>query len=134
MGPGGECEPDAVADGNCVSAFGDDAGETRNDEERECVADLLDLHANDPGDLIDAIWGREFSTCVCPELDWRLVLWIHSDRVCCLPVYVLQAEGPFEDREQIGRTGEPGVELPVQQSDFAGRLFHSLVGNAVSCF
>src|SRR5271168_13424 len=107
MGPGGECKPDAVADGDGVSALGDDAGETRDDEELECVADLLDVYVDDPGDAADAVGDCEFGACVCAELDWRLVLWVHSDCVCGLPVYVLQAEGPFEVGEPVGVAGEP---------------------------
>src|SRR5580700_5688283 len=109
MGPGGECEPDAVADGDGVSALGDDAGEARDDEELECVADLLDVYANDSGDAADAVGDREFGACVCAELDRRLVLWVHPDRVCGLPVYVLQAEGSFEVGESARVAGEPRV-------------------------
>ena len=65
MGSGGECEPDAVADGDGVSALGDDAGEARDDEELECVADLLDVYADDSGDAADAVGDCEFGACVC---------------------------------------------------------------------
>ena len=40
MGPGGECVADAVAHGDGVSAFGDDAGKARHDEDVEYVADV----------------------------------------------------------------------------------------------
>src|SRR5580698_6591397 len=118
MGSGGECKPDAMADRDSVSALGHDAREARDDEELECVADLLDVHADNSGDAADPVGSRLFGACVCAEFDWRLVLWVHSHRVCRLPVYVLQATRSFEDGKQTGRTGEPGVELSVQQSDF----------------
>src|ERR1700723_2210883 len=114
MGPGGECESHAMADGDRVSPFRDDAGKTRDDEELECVADLLDVHADDSGDAADAVGDCEFGACVCAELDWRLVLWVHPDCVWGVPVYVLPAEGSFEVGEQAGVAGEPRVELPVQ--------------------
>ncbi len=60
MGPGGECQPDAVADGDGVSALGDDAGEARDDEDVERLADLLDVPADDPGDAADALGHCEF--------------------------------------------------------------------------
>ena len=124
---------DALADGDGVSALGDDAGEARDDEELECVADLLDVHADDSGDATDAVGSCVFGACVCAKFDWRLVLWVHSDCVCGLPVYVLQATRSFEDGEQTGRTGKPGVELPVQQSDLARGVLYGSVGNVVSC-
>src|SRR3954466_13918316 len=109
MGPGGECEPHAMADGDGVSAFGDDAGEARDDEELECVADLLDVSADDFRDTADAVGDCELGACVCAEFDWWMVLWIYPDCVCGLPVYVLQAAGSFEVGEPAGVAGEPRV-------------------------
>ncbi len=66
-------QSDAVADGDGVSALGDDAGEARDDEELECVADLLDVYADDSGDAADAVGDCEFGACVCAESnigDW----------------------------------------------------------------
>src|SRR5579883_2210481 len=45
LGPGGKCLADAVAHRHRISAFGDDAGKTRHDEELERLADLLHLRA-----------------------------------------------------------------------------------------
>src|ERR1700748_1211635 len=94
-----ERESDAVADGDGVSALGDDAGKARDDEELECVAHLLDVYADDPWNAADAGGDCELSACVCAEFNRRLVLWLHSDCVCGLFVYVLQAAGSFEERE-----------------------------------
>src|ERR1700692_814899 len=105
MGSGGECEPDALADGDGVSTLGDDAGEARDDEELECVAHLLDVHAYDSGDAADAVGDCELGSWVCAECDWRFVLWVHPDSVCDLSVYFFQAEGPLEVGEQAGVAG-----------------------------
>ncbi len=59
-----------MADGDGVSALGDDAGEARDDEELECVAHLLDVHADDSGDAADSVGDCEFGACVCAEFDW----------------------------------------------------------------
>src|SRR5438270_771648 len=109
MGPGGECQPDAVADGDGVSALGDDAGEAWDDEELECVADLLDVSADDSGDAADAVGDCELGACLCAVCYWQLVLWVHSDCICGLPVYVFQAAGSFEVGEQAGVAGESRV-------------------------
>src|ERR1700761_3682575 len=70
LGSGGECEPDAVADGDGVSALGDDAGEARDDEELECVAHLLDVYVDDSGNSADAVGDCELGARVCTEFDW----------------------------------------------------------------
>src|ERR1700744_563599 len=47
MGSGRERLADAMAHRYRLPALSDDAGEARHDEELECVADLLHLHALD---------------------------------------------------------------------------------------
>src|SRR5215469_12924080 len=131
MGPGGECEPDAVADGNGVSALGDDAGEARDDEELERVAHLLDVSADDSGDAADAVGDCEFGACVRAVVDWWMVLRVHPGGVCGLLVYFLQAERPSKEREQAGVAGEPRVELPVQQHDSADGLLYGALGDTL---
>ena len=53
-----------MADRDGVSAFGDDAGEARDDEELERVAYLLDISADDFGNTVDAVGTGEFGPCV----------------------------------------------------------------------
>src|SRR5215469_483353 len=133
MGPSGECFADAVADRDGVSAFGDDAGEARDDEELECMAHLLNVSADDAGNAADTVGDCEFGSCVRAVVDWRMVLWFHPGGVFGLPFYFLRAEGPFEEREPAGVVGEPGIELFVQQYDSADGLLYGALGNALPC-
>ena len=65
MGPGGERFPAAVADHDCVSAFGDDAGEARHDEDVEHVAHLHHVSAGDFRHVPHAQRRGEFGARVC---------------------------------------------------------------------
>ncbi len=60
---------------------------------------------------------------------WFVV--VHGDRAGGVPVHVLQAARPPEDREPAGVAGEPRVELPVQQHGVAGGLLYGALGHAV---
>src|ERR1019366_5984410 len=50
--------------GHGVPAFGDDAGEARDDEGLERVAGLRDVHAVHPGDVADANWDCQLGARV----------------------------------------------------------------------
>src|ERR1700722_942517 len=73
VGSGGECVATAMDYWDCVSAFGDDAGEARDDEGVECVARLYNLHAVHSGDFAYALGRGEFGACVRAILDRELV-------------------------------------------------------------
>src|SRR6185312_5787218 len=86
MGPGGKCVADAMADRDGVSAFGDDAGKARQEEDLERVADLRHFHADDCGNSADAVPAGEFGACLCAVAHRELVLDFPGD--CAGGVFV----------------------------------------------
>ena len=81
------------------------------------------FHADDSGDAADAVGDCEFGACVCAVEYRGLVLWVHPDCVCGLPVYVLQAAGSFEEENRL-------ESLVSRESSF---LFNNLILLA-ACF
>jgi hypothetical protein len=80
LGPGGERELHAMADGHGLSALCDDAGKERHDEELERVAHLLHVSADAAGHAADARGAGEFGACVCAVVDRNMVCGVHGDR------------------------------------------------------
>ena len=123
MGPSGEREPDAVADGYGVSALGDDAGEARDDEELERVAHLLDLFADDPGHAADSRRHGEFGACLCV---FNIGEWFYGFILIVLAVCLFTF---FKQRDHLVR--ENRLEsLVSRESSF---LFNNMVLLA-ACF
>src|SRR5579864_7155307 len=127
LGSGGECVAAAMDYGDCVSAFGDDAGETRDDEGLECVAGVHHLHALHSGDIAYALWCGEFGACVRAVVDWELVCGFSGACFYCLLLGLLAEPGLFAQRQSVGFAGVARVELSFQQSHSpCGLLFGSL--------
>ena len=132
MGPGGERQLHAVADGDGLSALGDDAGEEGHDEELECVADLHHLPADAAGHAADARGAGQFGSRICAVVDRHVVHGLHGDRAGGVHLHLYLAAQPPEERAASGVAGEPRVELPVQQSGAACRVLRDSVGHALS--
>ena len=97
--------PDALADGDCVSALGHDAGEARDDEELECLADLLDVSADDSGDAADAVGDCEFGACVAQSNigDWFYGFILIVFAVCLFTFFGQRNHSKSENRlESLG--------------------------------
>ena len=109
-----------------------DAGEARHDEELERLAHLLDIFA-------DAPWYAAHArrTCfqrarLCAKLHRQLVHRLYGDRARRLPVHLLQAARPPQNREPSSKRRQPRGQLPLQQHDPAGGLHHRPRRHAVS--
>ena len=79
MGPGRECLADAMAHRHRISAFRDDAGKARHDEDVEHVADLRHVLAGDSGNVPDPQRYRQFGACLRAVFHRRLVHVVSAD-------------------------------------------------------
>ena len=98
LGPGRKCIADAVANGHCVSAFGDDAGKARHAEDLEHVADFHHVHVVYLWYLSDAQRRGEFGARVCAVLDRDLVRGFSRCNLPCLRPTLLEESRAFEER------------------------------------
>ena len=73
----------------------------------ECLADLLDVPADDPGNAADPVRHCQQRPCLRAVIDRELVLRVHPHRLRRLPVHLLQAERPPEERKQTGVARQP---------------------------
>ena len=131
MGSGGERQLYAVADGNGISALGDDAGAKRHDEELERVADFLHVSAHAAGNVADARRAGKFGARLCAIVDRHLVHSVHGHCAGGVHLHLRSAARTPENRAPHGIAGEPRIKFSVQQSCAADGLLRDPVGNAV---
>src|SRR5271165_2019498 len=98
MGPGGERVAAAVADHDRVSAFGNDAGEARHDEDVEHVAHLHYVSTGDFWDVPYAQRRGELRTRVCAVGHRDLVRVVPLADLCHLRVLLCAQPGDAEER------------------------------------
>src|SRR5258708_3371383 len=102
-----------MVDGDSVSALGNDAGKTRDDESLERLAGLSDVHAVHFGDDAYPQRNRQFRACVCTVEYRQLVCGIsgaHSRRM----LRGLRKESRLsEERESTGCDRFARIELSL---------------------
>ena len=111
MGPGGECVAAAVAHRNCVSAFGDDAREARDDESVERVAGVPHVLVMYFWDISDAQRRGEFGACVRAIFDRPMVRRIFDCDRAGVRGGVFQKQRLFEEQQPTGFAGVARIEL-----------------------
>ena len=81
---------DALAHRYCVPALGNDAGEARNAEDLEHVADFFHVHALDLRNVLDAQRRCQFCACLRAILNRRLVRCVSCHHFCHLPLLLCE--------------------------------------------
>ena len=122
LGPGRKCVPDAVADGNGVSALGDHAGKARDDARVERLAGLSHVHVMHPGHFADAQRRGQFGPRLCGIEHRPLVLGLSAADHPRVPRGLFQESRLPAQRQSTRLHALARVQLPVQQPDSAGCL------------
>ncbi len=131
MGPGGERLADALAHRHRLPAFGHDAGEARHDEELECVADLLHLHAFHSWHAAHPLRSGQLRARLRAVLHRQLVLRLSLHRAGGLHLHLHSAARSPQVRPQDRVARLARVELPLQQPHLSRRLLHHPLGHAL---